>query len=214
MDATIGSVGWNTTWLTDPACPGSRYDSLQSANSQMSTMLSADPHATRIPFGDQLHLSRLFSNECTAPSKLLMQRDPATNGLTSQHSSRLSMPFESRYAPSGLSDTPVTVSVWASKVNNCSSFRMSHTLISLSNPPAYTRSPSAEIATAVIWYLFANVLTAVLDRKSHSMTVPSSAALASNCGPLVVGATLLTKESWPENRFTRDMDSVSHTATV
>ena len=93
---------------------------------------------------------------------------------------------------------PVMVSVWPGRtMSGSESLRRSQHLRSLSKPPEKNLSPSALNATAVTWNLSANVATAPLRRKSHSLAVPSSDPLTHSGFPFGATEHALTKDWCP-----------------
>merc|ERR1712086_587872 len=152
-EPTIGSVGWKSTSLTEPTCPGSLYRILRVVVSHTYTKRSADPDVILRPSGAQLHRSRFFSKLCTAPPKVLMQRSLGANGRTSQMRIELSIALDIRYEPSGLRRREVTVSPCPSSLNATSVLRRSQAVITLSMPPVKSNWSSADRAHAVCWYL-------------------------------------------------------------
>jgi hypothetical protein len=65
----MGSLGWKSTHVTVPLCPGSLYWILVFSTSQTVTVRSAPPTATRPPLSVRDHAprSKAFSNPAGAP---------------------------------------------------------------------------------------------------------------------------------------------------
>lgn len=57
----IGSVGWNPTSFTDPACPGNLYSIRRDVVSQMYRYRSPEPADILLPSDDQAHLNRFYN---------------------------------------------------------------------------------------------------------------------------------------------------------
>jgi hypothetical protein len=69
QDSLIGSLGWKSTAPTLPLCPPNLYRILPLSTSQMVTVRSPPPAATRAPLSvfDQEHFVRICSNPAGAP---------------------------------------------------------------------------------------------------------------------------------------------------
>lgn len=87
-------------------CPGNLYWSALVSTAQINTSLLADPHATLRPSADHAQRSRFFSKPWACPEKTDTQRSSGANGRTSQERSVLSIAFDSRWLPSGESESP------------------------------------------------------------------------------------------------------------
>mmetsp|Transcript_6200 Transcript_6200/g.13515 ORF Transcript_6200/g.13515 Transcript_6200/m.13515 type:complete len:208 (-) Transcript_6200:519-1142(-) len=178
-------------------------------------MRSALPADTSWPSVDQAQRSRIFSKLWTWPVNTLTQRFCGANGRMSHTRSVLSIAFDSRWLPSGLTLRPVMVSLCPCSTRlGSASLRRSHTLMVLSRPPLYTWSPASAKATDVTWNLSENVRMLRFTRMSHTFTDASSDADAKSGGPRRMGHTLFTWLSCSVSFLTWVPVTASHARTV
>mmetsp|Transcript_68806 Transcript_68806/g.155632 ORF Transcript_68806/g.155632 Transcript_68806/m.155632 type:complete len:215 (-) Transcript_68806:293-937(-) len=179
----------------------------------MWTTWSEEPQLTISPSADHEHLRSVFSRLCCAPSNCLSNRDPVTNGRTSQLINVLSIELVRSEAPSGDRLIPVMVSACPSSVNTTASLLRSHALTTLSVLPVKISSSSALKAQAVTGNFPSTVCTLCRDRRSHTMALPSSPPLTSNGSSPRLKFTELTTEPG-EYFFRRFPRLASNTPTV